>query len=307
MLIGNIIAPFTAPQIAAPPVPAPSAPRLDKLDQQLLDQLRDAGSCPVWSLLNAVADEQVPHDRTAGRLLRLQLWDRLKRLRKLGLVFFMGRNRVSDKKATSTTRRQGTRRRRPTVARLASICVVSDAKASGRPGPRWPAIALENQAVGGTPQPNVLANEPDESKTAPDPAHVTQAAKFLACLPRNQPRKLTGWLAGEHCWKGRLLILADGEVAPLLWCSRGKVLLRNYRDMELPDYLLWGGKREHDVRFHKCPAAVLLGQQKRGVRERRSERKAEAVRRNGRQPPRPGSRPRGRPRSVDRVGTPVGG
>jgi hypothetical protein len=271
-----------------------------------VQRLRDAGTCPVWSLLNVVADEQVPHDRTAGRLLRLQLWDRLKRLRKLGLVFFIGRNRISATKADSARRRPGTRRRRRTVASSRSILAVS-----GASSPTWfplgcRDLAVENQAVGGTPQPNVLANEPDESKTAPDPAHVTQAAKFLACLPRKQPRKLTGWLAGEHCWKGRLLILADGEVAPLLWCSRGKVLLRNYRDMEFPDYLLWGGKREHDVRFHKCPAAVLLGQQKRGVRERRSERKAEVVRRNGRQPPRPGSRPRGRPRRAADAGTHVG-
>jgi hypothetical protein len=47
----------------------------------------------VWSFPNAVAEEQAPRDRTEGRVLRLQLWERLTRLRKLGLVVFAGRNR----------------------------------------------------------------------------------------------------------------------------------------------------------------------------------------------------------------------
>ena len=43
-------------------------------------------------------------------------------------------------------------------------------------------------------------------------------------------------------------------------------------------------------------AAVLLGQQKLGVREKISIQKCESSRRNGIQPVRPGNRQRGRPR-----------
>jgi hypothetical protein len=130
---------------------------------------------------------------------------------------------------------------------------------------------------------------------------VSEAARQLARLPRNQPRKMTGWLHGQHCWRGRLLALPNGEVAPLLWCSRGRVVLSGYRDDPLVDehtefvnHLRWVARREHDVQLHKLPQAALLGSRKAGIKERPSLRKQEAARANGRLPPRPG-RSRGRP------------
>jgi hypothetical protein len=56
--------------------------------------------------------------------------------------------------------------------------------------------------------------------------------------------------------------------------------------------------REHQLVLSKRPEAVLLGARKRGKRERPSEAKQAAARRNGASPVRPGSRPRGRPRSA---------
>jgi hypothetical protein len=136
------------------------------------------------------------------------------------------------------------------------------------------------------------------------PERISEAARRLAKLPRNQPRKLTGWLHGQQCWRGRLLALPDGEVAPLYWCCRGRVLLAGYRDDPLVDentefikHLLWAVRREKDVRLYKRPEAVLLGSGKAGVKERPSLRKQEAARANGRQPPKAGSRSRGRPRT----------
>jgi hypothetical protein len=130
-----------------------------------------------------------------------------------------------------------------------------------------------------------------------DRESISQAAHTLAAMPRRIKRKWTGWLHGEHCWRGRRIVLPNGEVAPLLWCSRGRVLLQNSRDLPFRDWLAWAARREHEVRVYKHPSAIALGQRKKGLRECPSEQKSEAARRNGRQPVRKGSRPRGRPPS----------
>ena len=115
-------------------------------------------------------------------------------------------------------------------------------------------------------------------------------------MTRNASKRWTGWLHRQHFWCGRFLLLPDGEIAPLLWANRGRVLLLNYRDLEFNDYLLWARRQEKEVRLYRHPEAVLLGSQKLGVKERRSASKAAAARRNGGLPPRLGSKPRGRPR-----------
>ncbi len=291
-----IIAPPAPSQIAAPKVPSSLAPpRLDWLDEQLLEHLRSAGTCKTWTLLNAVVNDQCPRDRADGRRQRLCLLERLRCLRKLGLVFPTGRNGVSATKPDPTQRQPAMRRRRRTVARSASVRAGSGATASKPSTPEFRALQAWVQVIAANRRTPPPPPAPAKTKSVPDPAQVAQAARSLARLPRNQPRRLTGWLHGEHCWRGRLLVLADGEIAPLLWCSRGRVLLRNHREMEWPDFLRWGGRREPDVRFHKCPEAVLLGSLKAGVKERPSRRKQEAARRNGLCPCRPG-KARGRPR-----------
>jgi hypothetical protein len=302
MIFGNIIiAPLDAPQIFKPtPVP-PKPPRLDWQDELLLERLREAGTCKTWSLLNVVADEQCPRDRTDGRLVRLRLLERLKHLRRLGLVFAFGRNRVSSSKPDRAARRPAVRRPRRTVAESGSVRAVSADAAAGTTEPECRALKAQAEVhveshAAAQPQPTGPKTE-----SAPSPEFVSAAASALARLPRNQPRKPTGWLHGQHCWRRRLLVLPDGEVAPLYWCCRGRVLLAGYRDDPLVDentefikHLLWAVRREKDVRLYKHPEAVLLGRQKRGVRERPSALKAAAARANGRQPPGPGRR-RGRP------------
>jgi hypothetical protein len=93
-----------------------------------------------------------------------------------------------------------------------------------------------------------------------------------------------------------LIVLPDGEIAPLLWTCRKRVLLRNHLDKEFRDWAVWARRWEKGIQLYKNPSAVILGQRKRGVKEQPSEAKARAARRNGCLPPRPGSKPRGRPR-----------
>jgi hypothetical protein len=298
MALFNVIAaPPSAPQIAVPtPLPPSKPPRLDPTDELLLEHLRDAGACPVWVLLNSVTDALMPPDRASGRLLRVQLWDRLKRLRKLGLAFTLGRNRISADKPDPTTRRH-VRSRRQTVTGSRSAPAVSAVALSTTHDLRCPGIVPPDQGIVSSEQASALVTEPEQTESAPAPSEITQAARSLARLPRSQPRRLTGWLHGEHCWRGRLVVLPDGERASILWCSRGRILLRNYRDLDFADYALWGARREHQVRFHKSPEAILLGSLKAGVKERPSRLKQDAARRNGCKPVRTGSRPRGRPRT----------
>jgi hypothetical protein len=130
-VISFIVAPANSPQIAPPKPPAPAPPQLDRLDKRLLEQLGDAGACPTWTLLDMVAEEQAPCDRTAGRLLRLELLGRLKRLRRLGLAFPVGRNWISASKPDPAMRQSAVRRRRRTVRELC-VCFVPSV-----PGQHW--------------------------------------------------------------------------------------------------------------------------------------------------------------------------
>lgn len=274
-------------------------PKLDWIDKLLLERLRDAGTCKTWSLLNSIVDEQNPRDRTDGRLQRLRLLDRVKRLRALGLIFSVGRNNISDTKPSK--RRSTIRRRRPTVANTASILAVSaPAKSSAHEAQRQGQQA-QDQLNKGVSSPNSSAIDVAKTKSAEEAQRISQAASALARLPRNQNRRYTGWLRGKHCWRGRLLVLPNGEIAPLLWCSRGKVVLSGYRYDPLVDkhteflnYLRWVARREADVRLHKSPQAVLLGSRKSGIKEHPSLRKQEAARANGSMPTRRGRR--GRPK-----------
>jgi hypothetical protein len=290
-----IIAPESAPQIFRPPPltpPTPTAPRLDWIDELLLERLRDAGTCKTWSLLNSLTDEQGPRDRVDGRMQRLRFLDRLKRLRALGLMFSFGRNNLSDTKPSK--RRSTVRRRRPTVAKSASLTAVSAPTKSWVQEARRHDNQGQSQMDKETSAPNPPEPDVEQTESAEEAQRISEAASALAHLPRNQPRKMTGWLHGQHCWRGRLLVLRDGEVAPLNWSSRGRVLLLNYKNMEVPDFLRWGAIREDDVRFHKSPEAVLLGSRKAGVKEQPSIRKQAAARANGCAPCRDG-RKRGRP------------
>lgn len=122
---------------------------------------------------------------------------------------------------------------------------------------------------------------------------VRSAAKTLARLPRKQERKWTGWLNGIHCWHGKPVTLPDGSLGLLMLLHRDRALVCMENAEDIDGFRIRPFLRQQ-LRVAKNPAAVLIGSLKRGVREKQSERKAEAARRNGCCPCRPG-RKRGRP------------
>jgi len=299
MLIDIICAPPSAPQVLEPNLassPSQATPQLDWLDNRILHHLQATGSIPIWSLLNRVANELSPDNREAGRVLRLHLLVRLKRLRRLGRVFFVGRNRIAPTKPPPSRTLMRTRQRRRTVIGSRSVSDVSAANPRKTAKVLYTVHVQKNQTLKQGLKQLLARPLAEKTESAADPAQIAGAARWLAKRRnKNQPpKKWTGWLRRQHCWRERLVVLPDGEIAPLMWASRGHVLLRNYRDMEFSDYLLWASRREHEVRLYKSPEAVLLGSLKKGVIERFSKRKVEIARVNGCKPCRTGKK-RGRP------------
>lgn len=108
-------------------------------------------------------------------------------------------------------------------------------------------------------------------------------------------KKWTGFVNGQRCRRGQRVLMLDGVGGELMFARRGLVLVFADRRASVLHSRFRRVEQEQLV-VCKMPEAVLLGARKLGRRERPSERKAAACRRNGACPVRPGSRPRGRPR-----------
>jgi hypothetical protein len=97
VIIDTVLAPPSAQQnfIAQPPPPKP--PRFDAVDEEIIGVLRRAGryGLLVWRLLDDVATVQNPTTREERRSLRLDAWQRLRRLLRQGLVHRFGRKVIS--------------------------------------------------------------------------------------------------------------------------------------------------------------------------------------------------------------------
>ena len=100
---------------------------------------------------------------------------------------------------------------------------------------------------------------------------------------------------GQRVRIHQAVLLPDGTEARLVASLKGNVVVCVGDVLRLDESEILR-RREHELRLAKNSSAVALGHRKLGQRERPSERKVEACRRNAACPVRPGSRPRGRPR-----------
>ncbi len=297
-MITVFVAPESAPQIVAPKPPPPSVPpRLQRLDELLLANLHESGTCFVWSLLNAVADEQDQRDRTAGRLLRLELLNRLRHLRKLGLAFSVSRNQIAATKPDPATRRPTIRRRRRTVARTTSVRAVSataapESSEAGRRG-----LQAQFQMDKRNPAPSSPTVEVEKIESAPAPELVSAAGRQLATLPR-RAKRWSGWIGDRRGFHDMPILLPNGRQAFLYGALRNKVVFTFDKGQllgTLTPAQRWGVLPADQVQVIRNEAARLLGSRKRGTHERPSALKAAAARVNGTHPCHPG-KSRGRPR-----------
>lgn len=113
MIISAICAPADAPQLYDPPVAPAQSPRLDRLDNELVEAIRENGryGALIWAVLNWIAADQNLACRAQARSIRIQLWQRLRRLLRAGLVFRFGRKAVTSVKLPSLTVRRSRRSR----------------------------------------------------------------------------------------------------------------------------------------------------------------------------------------------------
>lgn len=301
-MIDIIIALPEAPQVYQPKPETAPAPRLDDTDMRIIQTVREEGPYKTWSILNLMANDS-GLDRSESRNLRTALWGRVRRLKRLGLLFGRGRNEIAATKLVRLPTRRRFRRHNPTVVDVERVGAVS----AGNQLDQALLLKIEYQSgakvvVGDTDLPT-KHNTSKETQSVITPENASDAGRALASLPRKKTRWWTGWLHGVHCWRGRLVVLPNGETAPLIWCCRGRMLLQNVNDLPLRDWMLWTARRADEVAVLKNPAACLLGSLKAGRTERKSEVKAESARRNGQMPCRVGRR-RGRPRKEINPTTP---
>jgi hypothetical protein len=296
MILDCIIAPPTAPQTAVAQPPPPRQPKLDRLDLELLNAIGENGKygLPIWSLLNWVAGDQNPKDRDEARILRLELWRRLRTLLHTGIVFRFARRNVTLTKLPSVARKRGRRTRKPSVRRDgnidagSTIGLLSDQKTDGRQQP------LHVEPVHVKPPPTEPVVKHEKTKSDLNPAEIAAAARALARLPRKKiKRRWTGWLRDSHMWRGAQVRLPDGRVGSVYGILRGQVvILKDPVTDQFPPFDVYPAAQ---VQRYKHPHAVALGKLKKGIKERRSIKKLFACWRNGCQPVKPGSRARGRP------------
>lgn len=107
-------------------------------------------------------------------------------------------------------------------------------------------------------------------------------------------RLYTGHLGRRRAWFGQPVVLPGNIVGKLIYVYRGFAAVAWHDAFSVQGNRVTSFETE-TIRPYKNPAAIVLGRLKHGRKERESEAKKRAARRNGSRSVRPGSRPRGRP------------
>jgi len=113
---------------------------------------------------------------------------------------------------------------------------------------------------------------------------------------RSERRVWTGFIQGKRCWKGRTVILPDGNVGRIKSVRRGNAIVLVTEQKESVKTTIDKSFPAVSLRIWKDPAAVALGRRKRGRIERKSPKKLLSCQLNAAKPTRFGSKRRGRPR-----------
>ncbi len=296
-----------------------------------------------WTLVNEIAKAMKPSSEAERRRIVRVLLLRLKLLLHSKVIRRAGRHHIylhvdgqpaplSPFTRNIPRRRRRIRRRqvfaqRPGSTTTAQIPTATSVQSSQ---PSLPSNAAPLQAISAEAQATPANAEPPESKSAEDimvegaVSFVTQSTKADSTrLAANIKRRIaslkagsrlarhrwsrrkiwTGYVNGVRCWRGRRVQLPDGVGAEVMVARRGKVLVFADRRASILASRFRAVTAEQLV-VCKMPEAVLLGERKRGKKERPSEAKEAACRRNGACPVRPGNRPRGRPRKALRGSPP---
>lgn len=226
-----LVAPPTAPQTAArpavraAPVPAlPPPPKLDWLDQFIVDFVRENERVKTWQALNAAAQELTPRSRSEAREARLRLLPRIRRLLRRGLLFRAGRNSVATFKRTGNPRPRRPRRRKPAVTKTNSQNAVSAIIPATTPEQPRQANQVHREVLAASRVGEQPTPTGPKTESAPDPALVSQAASELASQSRKR-RRWGGWFNdGVRSYRNQPIQLRDGRRVYVRGVRRGLVV-----------------------------------------------------------------------------------
>ena len=314
---------------------------VDPLDRRILDYVggeRVGFAVRSWTLVNDITKVLNPSSEAERRGIVTALLQRLKALLHSKVIRRAGRVHVylhvegqpaplSPFARNIPRRRRRVRRRQVSPNRVASMATAHNSVSVTTPPsqPSHPHNSAGARGVIDCPPTDTTSVDSPKTKSAdarvpvcngialaPAPQVSSLALRImlrialLRCGSRLArwrwlpAKKWTGYLHGQRCWVGRRVMMPDGMRGALISARRGRATVfadsRRYLAESRVHKL-----HERELVLLKLPHAVMLGSLKRGKRERPSEHKAEACRRNGACPARPGSRPRGRPRKALRA------
>jgi len=272
--------------------------------------MRQRGPTPVslWHVINGLANARNPNSRARRRCLRLCFWGAIRELSMAGLLFRHGPLIALARFATMPKPRTPNQHpsRQPGNAHRLSPSAGEATSETGGSNPVLPSAESASKNAQMIEGQVVIEFEPplpctSDTKSAPAPEIVTNAARALARLPRHRKRRWSGWLdSNTRVWRGRRIILPSGELAHAYGCLRNNLVWSFHPERLLGGFdepLQWGVLPADCVRVYQDPNAKLLGGRKLGRTERSSFVKRQTARQNGSRPVRPGRRPRGRPRT----------
>ncbi len=300
MLISYVVAPEIVAQVYKPQPHVPPAPQLDHIDNDIVAVVREHGPVKIWTLLNRLAEAEGAGRRTEGRIARLNLLGRVRRLKRLEQIFGVGRNELVAVKPSLQSTRPRPRRQRVSVSKssvLSAVSGVSPAALAQQPEIHY---VVASKLVSSSEPPARASTGSLKSESAITTAQASETARLLALLPRRARRRWSGMIGSARSFKNMRIKLPDGRVVYALGAKRGRVIYTSQPDGQIGsvDGLErdWGMALAGQVQVIKNPLAQILGSRKRGVKEVPSAAKVAACRVNGCRPVRPGRRPRGRPR-----------
>lgn len=285
----------------------------------------------TWTLVNAITSYDKPGSEAQRRVIVRTVLERLKILLRHRAILRAGRKHIylplpgtpAPAKPVIIRRRRRHRRfvSKQVVAPAFDSAPTAHLSSAGHSSRSHLSNAAADKGITGFLLTSASTVESPESKSASTPAPqvpvgaspelpaiegrrlaarireriaVHRAAVTLARRERGTRKKWTGFLSGERFWRGRRVVMPNGEDGAVYFVNRGRVLVVTDEICPVSGRSVFAFKAQH-LRPFKLPEAVLLGSRKAGRRERPSEMKVAACRLNARVPPRPGSRPRGRP------------
>lgn len=315
MVMSFIVGPEQSPTSSTGNKPKPLPPLCQRLgehcteliDFRLLYRLHHQTEPEhMWTLISKVVTLEKPRSRRQRDQWRLFAYERLRMMMRVGIAERVQRHYVrvgalipewqrdvGSARLRPVGRRPSRRkemRKPPRIGNHSKMPTVENRKRIE------PLAALVNHPARREPDASVAPTPSTSPHTRSEGTlDIGLAAKRLAAHRWELSHRFTHQLHGKRVRAHQAVLLPDGREARVVAALKETVVVCVGDVLKLGEGEIQR-RHENELRLIKNSSAVALGGRKLGRRERPSQRKGEACRRNGACPVRPGSRPRGRPR-----------